>query len=417
MPSPLLSALTAAPGPHPPLAELRAYAAGELTGSAAHQVEAHTLACARCADVLEGLQLTPPATTNRLLIDLGQRLHLRVKELDQRPDLVPVVRFRAWPRLAAAAVLVAGLGAGIWGWQHQAPAARKVPQLAVRAIPAPAGSVSAPAGATATEAPSSASAAVVARHPVVAVAPNFPDRLLTRKANRPASRSAAAAQTVDKDFAMADEKAPATVPPLPAEAAEAGWTRAKQADSLQIAGRSNYEAATTTDAATAKKQPAKARMAALAANAPAEAALPAAASAAVVAPPVASAAPAAADGTMNLRSLSEVSAPHTRAALPPPPILEPRPAGGYQALRTYLRKQAAEFVPDAHLGPVKGVVRVRFTVSAAGKPELEQAKILLSLRPDYDAEVLRLLAEGPAWVPGIAAGRRAALPVQVEVLF
>ena len=33
------------------------------------------------------------------------------------------------------------------------------------------------------------------------------------------------------------------------------------------------------------------------------------------------------------------------------------------------------------------------------------------------AEVLRMLAEGPAWVPGVAKGRRAPLPVQVEVVF
>ena len=389
MPSPLLSALTAAPGPHPPLAELRAYAAGELTGPAAHQVEAHTLACGRCADLLEGLQVTDPATTNRLLTDLEQRLRQRVGELElaQQSGVMPAGRFRAWPRLAAAAALVAGLGAGIWGWQHQSPASHKVSEVAaVQTAPAQAPVASpspVPAGATAAEVPRPPAAPAKARRPmIIAAAPAAPNRLLTRKAAKSEDAFGAAASRVvsdavvvqaeemkDKDLAAAPAAvvaaAKAASPPAASEAAPA---RASQSDTLP-------GAASVTARASA--------------------------------PEVAS----------KLRASSEASAPRTRAALPAPPALEPTPTGGYQALRTYLQKQATEFEPEAPLEPLKGVVRVRFTVSAAGKPELEQAKILRSLRADYDAEVLRMLAEGPTWVPGVAAGRRAPLPVQVEVLF
>ncbi|RZK44757.1 MAG: hypothetical protein EOO59_21625, partial [Hymenobacter sp.] len=38
-------------GPHLPVALLRQYAAGTLAPAAQHRVEAHTLACSRCASV------------------------------------------------------------------------------------------------------------------------------------------------------------------------------------------------------------------------------------------------------------------------------------------------------------------------------------------------------------------------------
>ena len=51
-PADSLSAQLPAPGPHPVTAELRAYAAGTLTPAEQHRVEAHTLDCERCADLL-----------------------------------------------------------------------------------------------------------------------------------------------------------------------------------------------------------------------------------------------------------------------------------------------------------------------------------------------------------------------------
>jgi hypothetical protein len=105
-----------------------------------------------------------------------------------------------------------------------------------------------------------------------------------------------------------------------------------------------------------------------------------------------------------------------RAAMPPPPALPASPTGGYAALREYLKKGAAEFEPESRDGGRQlGRVLVRLHLGADGK--IEQAEAVRKLRPDYDAEAIRLLQEGPTWVPGISGGRRAAQVVDVPVVF
>ena len=102
--------------------------------------------------------------------------------------------------------------------------------------------------------------------------------------------------------------------------------------------------------------------------------------------------------------------------MPPPPALRASPVGGYSALREYLKKGTAEFEPESRDGGRQpGRVLVRLHLGTDGK--IEQAEAVRKLRPDYDAEAVRLLKEGPAWVPGITAGRRAAQVVDVPVVF
>ncbi|RZK45741.1 MAG: hypothetical protein EOO59_20515, partial [Hymenobacter sp.] len=139
--NPLLNA-TAPAGPHLPVALLRQYAAGSLAPAAQHRVEAHTLACPRCADVLAGLMQTPAATTDQALAQLQLRLRQRVQQQAAPARLVRDTRRPRWlvPQLAAAAALLFGLIAGgWWAWQQRqhAPAAR-VPMAASTPPVAPA---------------------------------------------------------------------------------------------------------------------------------------------------------------------------------------------------------------------------------------------------------------------------------------
>ena len=401
-------ALGPAPGPHPDLTALRAYAAGALPALKQHDIEAHTLDCERCADVLAGLTLSDARTTNQAVIDLRRRLVQRVAELRQAPQMA-LAHFRAWPCLAAAAALAASLGTGWLAWQQRAaPAAESAAVSAAR--PAPTGS--APGDTQAVEA---ARALTSSPNPARAEKLSYaqPSRLAPAVAPQsPTSRDADAPRERRQ---QKEERAP----PQVASAAAGHASRPSGTEAAQVpeSARAAESAGSVANLSLESRAQAKkmARPSAVPAATPAAA--PAAAPLAdqAVAPGLPDkGSPAAAYS----RAAETSSTPRTRAALPAPPTLEPAPVGGYQGLRTYLQQQAAAFTPEAGQGAqLRGVVRVRFTVSAVGKPELEQAKILHSLRADYDAAVLRMLAEGPAWVPGVAAGQRAPLPVQVEVLF
>ena len=98
-----------APGPHPATAELRAYAAGTLAPGHEHRIEAHTLDCERCADLVDGFSMSDAATTDQAVAELRTRLQARIGQ----EEPTPVAGDWAWPRIAAAAALVAAVGGGI----------------------------------------------------------------------------------------------------------------------------------------------------------------------------------------------------------------------------------------------------------------------------------------------------------------
>jgi TonB family protein len=101
--------------------------------------------------------------------------------------------------------------------------------------------------------------------------------------------------------------------------------------------------------------------------------------------------------------------------MPAAPAIAPAPVGGTTALRNYLRREAAAFVPENNAPRLNGSVRIKFVVGSDGK--LSDVKVTRGLRDDYDAEALRIVCEGPAWQPGIAGGRRAPLLMEVAVPF
>ncbi len=347
--NPLLNA-TAPAGPHLPVALLRQYAAGALAPAAQHRVEAHTLACTRCADILEGLLQTPPTTTDQALAQLQQRLRQRVQQQVAPARLAQRPRRHRWlaPQLAtAAALLLALLAAGWWAWQQRQPAA---PPVARVALPRPAVAPTPPVIADVT----SPAAEVAAAPPVAAPRP---------------ARIAATALS----------KQPAATAPVAAGRAPAAHATTTEIIDNQLFNADTTVAA-TTDSAVATR--------------PAVAVAPT--------PPSPAKAP---EPTARLR-----------AAMPPPPALAATPTGGYAALREYLKKGTAEFEPETVAGPRRtGRVLVRLRIGADGK--IEQAEAVRKLRADYDAEAIRLLQEGPDWVPGISGGRRAAQTIDVPVEF
>lgn len=373
-----------APGPHPGPAELRAYAAGTLPPADEHRIEAHTLDCARCAELLEGFSMSDAATTDQALATLRTRLQARVADSPAAPVLLPASR-PLWPRLAAAVALLGAAGAGLWGGQHYEPAPAPTARVETAAPAAPAVASSEPATSVAAiTAPQAESAAARPPKPAgspVAAAARKPDYAAVAPARRKPSR---------RRFEQPSAPPVAMMRQAPEAAAT---TPAVVADALR-----NEPA--PTSAATVPGPPGE----------PARAARPA---------------------PDTVQSLGEVAvamrAVKAKAAQPSPAALvantpmpaavaiAPAPVTGTPALRDYLRREAAKFEPEEGAKPLNGTVRLRFVVEADG--QLSNLRVVRGIRADYDEAALRMMCEGPAWRPGIAGGRRAALPVEMTVSF
>ena len=399
-----------APGPHPAPAELRAYAAGTLAPAQEHRIEAHALDCARCADVLDGFAMTDAATTDQAVAGLRTRLHARIGH----PAAEPAATGWAWPRIAAAAALVGVVGGGLWGWEQRAPAPKPETARLETSAPAASKQVAAPAPAT-TDIASRTSATAT-----------------TEPEASPATRAASAAkpQVRHPEYAAA---APSQVARRHRVSARQAPTAASAGYAVLVDAASAPASSTVVDAVTEAKEPAGTADAAVAD-------VEISASVKKMAVPTASkgeaafATPAVADSVTSDRknlaanslneariAINSLAADNTAAAsVPNTPMpaafaIKPIPVGGTSALRDYIRRQAAEFEPGEGAKRIHGVVRLTFTVGADGK--VSNLKVVRSMRADYDDEALRMVCEGPAWQPGIAAGRRTPLPIELTVTF
>ncbi len=413
MPNPLFASLTAEPGPHPTAGELRDYAAGLLPPAAQQHLEAHTLACPRCADALAGWQQSPAAPADAAVARLRQRLRQRVQQLEPVGEVAPppaVVptgtgRLPQGPavRRWAAAAAVAGLSVvGLWAWQHhggeelaQPPVATEAPMP--RTGPTPDVAATAPAQPAAPT-PETAAAPKAEAAPAITAAP-----------------AAAAATAKPAVAAVVRPASPAVARARPGAAAPSAPAMA----STTASGTAGLSEEAAADAAAPDAQSeAAATPPSVAYNAPAKA------KDLKATPPTP---PTEADQTDHLaaatvgraraaRALPNAAASPTPTALPAPAPVAPAPVGGWLALRERLRRQAADFDPAENAGRLTGTVRLRLLVGADGK--VQESKILRGLRADYDAEALRLTTEtAPLWQPGLANGRRAALPVEITVSF
>ncbi len=380
--NPLLNA-TAPAGPHLPVALLRQYAAGTLAPAAQHRVEAHTLACPRCADILEGLLQTPAATTDQALAQLQQRLRQRVQQAAPTRQLVAAPRRHRWlaPQLAAAAALILGLvAAGWWTWQQrrQAPTtvAAQYPTAPVERRAAP----TVPSSPTPSAEPMSA--AVQRATLDTGSTPTLAQGALGSP--QPALGTAQSKLRRGKHHPAIAQAEPATTKRPLAAPKNAPNDRAEEPGAYASAVPAAVSISNDAPDSTALARPERHRE--------------------LLAAPTVARAP-----------VMEPAA-RLRATMPTPPALPATPNGGYAALREYLKQGATEFEPTSRDGGrQRGRVVVRLHLGADGK--IEQAEAVRKLRPDYDAEAVRLLQEGPTWVPGVTAGRRAAQVVDVPVVF
>jgi outer membrane biosynthesis protein TonB len=357
--NPLLNA-TAPAGPHLPVALLRQYAAGTLAPAAQHRVEAHTLACARCADILEGLLQTPPATTDQAVAQLQQRLRQRVQQVAparQGQRLAP--RRPRWLSLqlaAAAALLLSMVAGGWWAWQQrrtQAPTVVSAPSVLPEA-PTPAAAPPLPSPTLASVADTSRSPVMAHKSPPLARAEARRPR---RHRTRPVASRASAPPLAIATPTLEAVAPPATPAPAPAVAASPVVAAPNDTITFSLSTKPPVGRSFVTDPTLVR------------------------------------------DGSM-----------------PAAKKIAPMPVGGMSSLREKLRREAAEFVPEAPERRLSGTVQLRLTIGATGK--LEGISVLRGLRADYDAEAQRLVCdEGPAWVPGISGGRRAALQIDVAVPF
>ena len=412
-----------APGLHPTAEELRAYAAGSLAPAEEHRIELHTQDCGRCADVVEGFAMTDAATTDQAVATLRTRLQARIGATE--PEAVAAGW--VWPRVAAAVALLGLVGGGIWSWEQREVAI--APATARLEAAVPAAEQAAPTAEPAVQsAPASPGTPPLA---AVVVVPRPPKRYAEAP---PVYDMATPADTVRTETAAAATKAPrhsdyaVVLPSQPQRRSRAGrlapaTSRASDTFSEPV-GVADQEMAAADDMAASRlesqsnaaplelKQPAAASAPApvlakkatdTLGNAPNAKEASGYAQDKAMAPPAVAAAPAALAGR----------GPAMR--MPAVPSIGPAPVGGTSALRDYVRRQVLAFEPSPKEPARSGTVRVQFIVGADGK--LSALKVTRSLGPEYDAEALRIVCDGPAWRPGIAGGRRAPSPAEVTVSF
>ncbi|MBX0291786.1 TonB family protein [Hymenobacter sp. HSC-4F20] len=451
---------------HLPVEVLRQYAAGALTPAEQHQVEAHTLDCTDCADILEGLELQPAAVTDASMADLRRRLGARVEELATESKPKPALGL-AWQQLAAAAVLLLTLGAAVvWfallrpvplstasrpvAGQRAAIATAPIAPTTPKLITPEAGSAaSAPEVATIAAEPTSSSRTSLPlrrsaghlsrsrKRMSMQDAPYPPSEFIDAEELRDCSAimkigsmmdsAATTASAEAKEYAVATPQAALPIAGSPAAArrkmaAVASAAAPMVAGTRLVQGRITDKSSgegmagatvlvegTTTGTVTAADGsfslvvPATAKQLVVSSVGYAAQAVP------VPAEPTNLALALAPDS----RQLSEVVVVR-RDAPPAPMSVGAMPAGGYAGLKKYLR-DSLDYPEKALEDRREGNVKLRFVVGVDGK--LSDIKVVKKLSEECDAEAIRLLQEGPAWFPAIQNGRRTARTVEITVPF
>ncbi|WP_303309697.1 carboxypeptidase regulatory-like domain-containing protein [Hymenobacter sp. BT730] len=430
-----------APARHLSAELLRRYIAGDIPPAQQHAIEAHTLECQQCADILEGLSQTDAATTDQALTELHQRLQARVGA-----GAVGRPMGSMWLQ-AAAAILVLVI-AGTFFWMRPQPR----PESA---------SVPAPATTSPTILPK---AAEIPAPPVVAQARE--EKEIIQPVSRPVDKVKAKVRPTRYVRTMRAKlrnvpTAPVASPRQQVAAANpkpdsAGFAP-KAADS-GTAARQTTEKAPIASSPDTRKPDSVARPArhirGRLTDGPTGKALP---GVVVQATGTTVRNTTNADGSFDLlvpagvESLTFMSAgyrdaerilgpdstldlamtPLTSATpgavvpegrgratkMPTIPNIAPMPAGGFAAFNEYVEREIRypEKDPPGSTYSAKIIVKLRFTVGADGS--LQDIKVAEHLTDEHDAEAIRLLKEGPTWYPAVVNGQRIAHKAQVNIIF
>ncbi|MEN7549731.1 TonB family protein [Rapidithrix thailandica] len=91
-----------------------------------------------------------------------------------------------------------------------------------------------------------------------------------------------------------------------------------------------------------------------------------------------------------------------------------KPSGGFNGYKRYL-KAHLRYPEEALKEKVEGIVKVRFTVLPDGN--ISDAKIHSGLGYGCDEEALRLIEEGPSWIPAQEGGQSVSQEVTLRVRF
>lgn len=382
---------------------IRRYLAGELDNKAMHALERQAMDDPFLAEALEGFENHVP-DQRRHLADLENRLALRVKGTVTRKVIALQYRWAA----AAAILIVLGVG-GLWIWKKDAQQAGLAKMekdqysesvitdtlsyanmTGERPVANSTSPVTVERGYKATLAPDSPTpvAAPPAMAPAMSAVPPMPAAPVTVMADQPA-------------MAMADS----AVAEKPLVSTRVLQGRVKDLSNNGLAGASVSVEGTNAGAITDQKgnfaikvdstKDVNIVVAALGYKQERMAVSPRKNKVDIA---VKESALAQEEVVVTGRSQKDV-------------YQAPVPGEGYEAYRQYLSKNV-KYPASAQATNIKGRVRVSFRVLPDGT--LEDFKVIRKLQPDCDAEAIRLVKEGPAWLP---ASDGKATRVQVDVPF
>ena len=455
------------PGEHPSLELLRQYQAGVLPPEAEHLVERHLLSCNLCTDVAEGMAVSPPAQTQAAVQDLQGQVRKRLSSQKKKESLPLLYDWRA---AAAVLVLLCSLGLVIYQQfslhsavpapQANAPKPPKLqeaePPLANKANTPP------PAQKEVTFKPSAPPVAYQNSRKSITFTPPvvkkdeevFVAEVKDRKEDKPTMPPAAetpapqalatkvsdtllkpdqpvltSKRQADEEKAMSLAQKPsasnpkilirgsAALPPAatPGNTVQLVSGQVVSSDGEGLPGVTVQLKGTTQTVATDAQGTFKLTVASPKATLvfnyigfqPKEVTVKG------------EAAPLEVKLQEDLRALSEVVVvgygSQRRSDITASAAAgSAKPVAGLEDFQKYVRENL-RYPQAAREDKVKGRVVVKFTVSASG--QAENLQVVKSLSPACDAEVIRLIKEGPAWKPSVKNGTPVPQQVKVSIRF